>query len=181
MSCEFLRWQGCSVIIFSLEDTILLVTNPLNVRATLKKGTTLWTMLKMLWQMISSSGWSMTNQKTDLQWKNAWVIPSSGPMKGREETLIHRSMNINVCIKFQGNPSSSCREISLKPTNDKSPLGNHEFLPNFESILPRDLGPFSHWTLPTPTPSRSEICLVFYRWNSTLYNFCPAQVSSRHK
>lgn len=41
----------------------------INGRTTFMKGSTLWTMFKMWWQRISSSGRSMKMQRTDLRMK----------------------------------------------------------------------------------------------------------------
>ena len=82
MICSCFRWQECWFITSSLEDTILSATNPLNVSTTFMKGRKPWTLLKMWWQRTSSSWWSIRNQSADLQWKNAWVIPSSGNLRG---------------------------------------------------------------------------------------------------
>ena len=84
--CSFLRWLGCWSITSSLEDTIHLIhpkKAPVNVRTTFTKGSTAWKMFQMWLQKISLRTWSLEIQRRDLLWRNVWIIPSSGPVKGK--------------------------------------------------------------------------------------------------
>jgi len=79
------------------------------------KDSTLWATFKMWWQRISLSGWSIKNQRTDLKWKNAWVIPSSGPLqsKTRNTDWVDFFLSVgghslsDICLSYYFGPESS--------------------------------------------------------------------------